>query len=67
MSNNTHPERVRYEQYCIQCDAPAVKRCKLCGLPLCVVCAKAGNNICSSCAEESGETNNYEHRRGIDK
>lgn len=65
MSNNIHPEQVRYERYCIQCEAPATKRCKLCGLPLCVVCAKAGNNVCSSCAEESGENGNYEYGLGI--
>ncbi len=65
MSNNIHPEQIRYERYCIDCDAPAEKRCKKCGLPLCKYHANTGNNICSSCAEETGESSDYEYGLGI--
>ena len=62
MDNNIHPDQIRYEKYCINCDAPANKHCKVCGLPLCEYCAKTGNNVCTSCREDLGENDEYGYR-----
>jgi hypothetical protein len=59
MSEYIDTPRIRYEHYCIKCDAPATKNCRSCGLPLCDLHAKTGNNLCDSCQEDIWDENNY--------
>ena len=51
----------RNQEWCVDCDCPATKRCRGCGKPLCAFCAKS-DGMCKSCSRDAVEYVDEDYR-----